>query len=92
MADDTLMAFVTLWRDTAHREIRQGHINFAGGLLACAHQLQDLIAAHQRAPAAWPGLMAGFTPAETDRTSTNSGDTGGPSLDIPKGSVSHGTD
>jgi hypothetical protein len=45
------------------------------------------------APAAvWTGLMAGFAPAPTDRTTTNSGDTGGPSLDCPKGSVSHGTD
>jgi hypothetical protein len=37
--------------------------------------------------ATWPGLMAGFAPAPTDRTTTNSGDTGGPSLDTPKGSV-----
>jgi hypothetical protein len=26
----------------------------------------------------WAGLMAGFAPAATDRTTTNSGDTGGP--------------
>jgi hypothetical protein len=26
----------------------------------------------------WTGLMAGFAPAPTDRTTTNSGDTGGP--------------
>jgi hypothetical protein len=30
------------------------------------------------APAVWTGLMAGFAPAPTDRTTTNSGDTGGP--------------
>jgi hypothetical protein len=26
----------------------------------------------------WTGLMAGFAPAPTDRSTTNSGDTGGP--------------
>jgi hypothetical protein len=26
----------------------------------------------------WSGLMAGFTPAPTDRTTTTTGDTGGP--------------
>ncbi len=26
----------------------------------------------------WTGLMAGFAPAETDRSTTNSGDVGGP--------------
>jgi hypothetical protein len=141
--DDALMALVTLWRDTAQRQIRQGSINFGGGLLACAHQLQDLITAHPAAPQLeqdiwtpdylkgyarglkdaessgvlqavldaingtldphtqiadhpnvkfaqmerlkWTGLMAGFAPAPTDRTTTNTGDTGGPSLDNPKG-------
>ena len=29
-------------------------------------------------PATWSGLMAGFAPAPTDRSTTNSGDTGGP--------------
>ena len=32
--------------------------------------------------ARWTGLMAGFTPAPTDRTSTGTFDQGGPSLDI----------
>jgi hypothetical protein len=30
-------------------------------------------------PHTWTGLMAGFAPAPTDRSTTNSGDTGGPS-------------
>ena len=29
-------------------------------------------------PAVWTGLMAGFAPAPTDRSTTNSGDVGGP--------------
>lgn len=30
-------------------------------------------------PHTWTGLMAGFAPAPTDRSTTNSGDSGGPS-------------
>jgi hypothetical protein len=40
-------------------------------------------------PHTWTGLMAGFAPAPTDRTTTTTGDTGGPTSDppiaIPKG-------
>jgi hypothetical protein len=34
-------------------------------------------------PAVWTGLMAGFAPAPTDRTTTNSGDVGGPIAEHP---------
>jgi hypothetical protein len=50
-------------------------------------KLVALAALSRISGAAWPGLMAGFAPAATDHTTTNTGDTGGPSLDIPKGSV-----
>jgi hypothetical protein len=51
---------------------------------ACPHPDCALVRT-RRTAATWPGLMAGFAPAQTDRTTTNSGDTGGPSLDNPKG-------
>lgn len=35
-------------------------------------------AATEGPPTVWTGLMAGFAPAPTDRSTTNSGDTGGP--------------
>jgi hypothetical protein len=85
---DALTALVATWRADAG----SWEPGIGSGIEMCADELDALIAAPESAPAprpaptaVWPGLMAGFTPADTDRTSTNSGDTGGPSLDNPKG-------
>ncbi len=49
----------------------------------CADELAAMVAAGRSAPTRWTGLLAGFAPAETDRSTTNSGDTGGPVAEKP---------
>ncbi len=84
VSGDALTALVEQWRKkfpamTAHKQSADDY--WAGqcsGANKCADELEALIAAGVSAPTRWTGLMAGFARAETDRSTTNSGDTGGP--------------
>jgi hypothetical protein len=72
----SLEALIAKWRAKAEA------IRLSDGdsyhVVRCADELEALIAAGRSAPTRWTGLMAGFAPADTDRSTTNSGDTGGP--------------
>ncbi len=84
VSGDALTALVEQWRKkfpamTAHKQSADDY--WAGqcsGANKCADELTALIAAGRSAPTRWTGLMAGFAPAETDRSTTGTFDQGGP--------------